>query len=68
MEARPTEAEIPGDLLTIQQAALLPNVHPNTVRGWSDRGMLEAYRVGSRGDRRFARKDTDAVLKKQRPD
>jgi len=43
--------------------AQLLNLHVGTVRRWSDKGILKAYRIGSRGDRRFRREDVDALLK-----
>jgi len=49
-------------LLTARQVAQLLNVHVNTVRRWSDRGILKAYRIGPRGDRRFGRVDIDMFL------
>ncbi len=33
------------------------NVHTNTVRRWSDQGILRTYRIGPRGDRRFRIED-----------
>jgi len=57
----------PDALLTVGQAAELLNVHVNTVRRWSDKGLLEAYCVGSRGDRRFRRRDIDKLLQKKSP-
>jgi len=57
----------PDALLTVGQAAELLNVHVNTVRHWSDKGLLEAYCVGSRGDRRFRRRDIDKLLQKKSP-
>ncbi|MBM4446916.1 MAG: helix-turn-helix domain-containing protein [Chloroflexi bacterium] len=44
-------------MLTGRQLARLLNVHINTVRRWDDRGVLKAYRIGPRGDRRFSRED-----------
>lgn len=44
-------------MLTTSDVARLLNVHINTVRRWSNQNVLKAYRIGSRGDRRFERKD-----------
>jgi excisionase family DNA binding protein len=44
-----------GPLMTVRDVARLLNVHNNTVRRWSDRGMIKAYRINQRGDRRFKR-------------
>jgi excisionase family DNA binding protein len=49
-------------LLTARQVARLLNVHVNTVRRWNDRGILKAYRIGPRGDRRFNKIDIDMFL------
>jgi len=55
----------PDALLTTAQAAEHLNVHVNTVRRWSNKGILETYRIGSRGDRRFRRQDVDKLLLKK---
>ena len=39
-------------LLTISEAARKLGVHPNTLRGWVDRGLVPAVRLPS-GHRRF---------------
>lgn len=49
-------------MLTTREVATLLNVHINTVRQWSNQGMLRAYRVSPRGDRRFKRQDIDSFL------
>lgn len=45
------------EMMTIRQVARLLHVHPNTLRRWSNDGRLRAYRITSRGDRRFRRED-----------
>ena len=50
--------------LTASQAAKLLNVHINTLRRWTNRGMLESYRVGPRGDRRFTQRDIERFILK----
>jgi len=49
-------------LLTVQEVAELLNVHPNTVRQWSDQGLIKSYRIGTRGDRRFRQDDITSFL------
>ncbi|MBP8961083.1 helix-turn-helix domain-containing protein [Patescibacteria group bacterium] len=44
-------------LLKISEAAKLLNVHPNTLRKWDKKGILEAVRFGERGDRRYRKED-----------
>jgi excisionase family DNA binding protein len=44
-------------MLTTSEVAHILSVHINTVRRWSNQGILKAYRIGSRGDRRFRRED-----------
>ena len=44
-------------MLTLREVARLLHVHPNTLRRWSDRGLVRAYRISHRGDRRFKRED-----------
>ncbi|MCL5410244.1 MAG: helix-turn-helix domain-containing protein [Patescibacteria group bacterium] len=48
--------ELP-DILTLQQACEVLNCHPNTLRGWDNRGILKAIRFGSRKDRRYKKVD-----------
>jgi len=49
-------------MLTASELAHLLNVHINTVRRWSNRGILKAYRIGPRGDRRFNKEDINSFL------
>ena len=52
-------------MLTPSDAAHLLGVHVNTVRRWSQKGLLRAYRISSRGDRRFRREDIDRFLEEK---
>lgn len=44
-------------MLTVKDVAHLLNIHVNTVRRWSDQGILKAYHITRRGDRRFKQED-----------
>ena len=52
-------------MLTVSDVARLLSVHINTVRRWSNQGILKAYRVGSRGDRRFRQEDITNFLSQE---
>lgn len=49
-------------MLTTSEVARLLSVHINTVRRWSNQGILKAYRIGSRGDRRFKKEDINSFF------
>ncbi len=51
-------------MLTTSEVAHILNVHINTVRRWSNQGILKAYRLGFRGDRRFKREDIVSFFSK----
>lgn len=55
-------------MLTTSEVAHFLNVHINTVRRWSNLGILQAYRLGSRGDRRFKREDIISFFSKDGKD
>jgi len=50
------------NLLTSGDVARLLNIHVNTVRRWNKQGIIRAYRIGSRGDRRFEREEITRLL------
>jgi len=54
-----------SEMLTTTEVAKLLHVHPNTIRQWTKKGLLRAYRLGTRGDRRFKRKDIDIFMKRE---
>ena len=49
-------------LLTVREASRLLYINSNTLRRWSDRGIIKAYRVNHRGDRRYRPQDIDNLL------
>jgi excisionase family DNA binding protein len=62
VSAKKTHSAGPHGLLSATAAARLLGVHPNTIRRWSDDGLIHAYRVGTRLDRRFRRTDLEKFL------
>jgi excisionase family DNA binding protein len=49
-------------MLTITELSQLLNVHINTIRRWSNQGIIKTYRIGPRGDRRFRQDDVTHFL------
>jgi excisionase family DNA binding protein len=46
-----------SNMMTTSGVAQMLHIHINTVRRWSNQGILKPYRIGPRGDRRFVRDD-----------
>jgi DNA-binding transcriptional MerR regulator len=44
-------------LLTVREVALMLHIHSNTLRRWSDTGMIKSLRISARGDRRYRHED-----------
>jgi len=55
-------------MLTVEDVSRLLHVHANTIRRWSDSGIIRTYRVGARGDRRFKRDDITHFLSRFKVD
>ncbi len=55
------------DMLTVTEVARLLHIHTNTLRRWSNNGRIRAYRITSRGDRRFKREDIARFLAQFNP-
>ena len=49
-------------MLSTAEVSQLLHVHPNTLRRWSDNGLIKSYRINPRGDRRFRQGDIDRFL------
>ena len=56
------ESERMSNMLTVKEVSQLLHVHSNTLRRWSDQGVIKAYRIGPRGDRRFRAEDIAVLL------
>jgi len=64
-----SDSEI-GHLLTIREVSKILHVHSNTLRRWSDEGIIKSFRISRRGDRRFKLEDVLSYLgelNKERP-
>lgn len=55
----------PDALLTIREVSQILYISKSTLRRWSDLGIVKAYRVGSRGDRRFRPEDIAGLLSEE---
>ncbi|MEE8470004.1 MAG: helix-turn-helix domain-containing protein [Dehalococcoidia bacterium] len=53
-------------ILTVKEACLLLNIHDNTLRRWSNQGVVKPCRIGPRGERRFKRDDILALLAQEK--
>ena len=53
-------------MLTSAEVARMLHIHINTVRRWSNQGILRTYRLGPRGDRRFYKEDVAQFLQDKR--
>ena len=51
-------------MVPVGEASLILSVHPNTLRKWSDSGLIPSYRIGQRRDRRFAVSDLLAFIER----
>jgi excisionase family DNA binding protein len=49
-------------MLAVKDVARLLHIHVNTVRRWSDHGIIRSYRITRRGDRRFRQEDIARFL------
>jgi excisionase family DNA binding protein len=54
-------------LLKVEEVSEILHVHPNTLRRWSDQGIIETYRIGPRRDRRFRQEDITRFVNEFNP-
>lgn len=54
-------------MLTPREVAELLHVHTNTLKRWSDKGRIVAYRINPRGDRRYRLQDIECFLARFNP-
>lgn len=53
---------MPTCVLTVREVARILHIHENTVRRWSNRGVMKSYRINARGDRRFKKEEVESLL------
>lgn len=54
------------ELLTINEAAKILKVHPNTLRLWDKKRVLIAVRIGIKNVRRYKKEDIERFIDKQK--
>ncbi len=55
-----------SDTLSAGEVARVLHLHINTVRRWSDNGIIRSHRIGPRGDRIFSLQDITQHLEEAR--
>ena len=50
------------ELLTLNEAAKILKVHPNTLRLWDKNGTLSAIRIGIKRVRRYKKEDIEKFI------
>ncbi len=55
----------PSPMLTLGEACRLLNIHANTLRRWSARGLITEYRIGPGSQRRYRAEDITALILEQ---
>jgi excisionase family DNA binding protein len=55
----------PSPMLTLGEACRLLNIHANTLRRWSARGLVTEYRIGPGSHRRYRAEDIAALILEQ---
>lgn len=51
-----------SQLLTMREVCQLLHIHSNTLRRWSELGIIKTYRIGLGSHRRFKEEDVVALL------
>jgi excisionase family DNA binding protein len=64
----PAHVEASSKMLRTGEACRILCIHANTLRRWNEQGIVKAYRIGPRGDRRFRRDEITALLLAQPKD
>jgi excisionase family DNA binding protein len=49
-------------LLTMREVCQLLHIHSNTLRRWSELGIIKTYRIGLGSHRRFKEEDVVALI------
>jgi len=60
------ENKLPQRMLTVKEVTFILHIHPNTVRRWEKKGLLESYSIGPRRSLRFKQEDILDFLDKSK--
>jgi excisionase family DNA binding protein len=55
-----------SQIITLREACEILGCHPNTLRKWDNKGFLKAIRFGTRGDRRYRKRDILKILSRKK--
>ena len=61
----PDSKDKKDEIITLKEACEILHCHPNTLRKWDNEGYLKAIRFGTRGDRRYWKRDVLKILDKR---
>jgi excisionase family DNA binding protein len=67
LSTKRTKPKVETSVMSITGVAAILGVHPNTLRRWSNEGLIPCFRVGPRQDRRFDRQLVLETIRKGTP-
>ena len=56
-----------NEMITIQQAAIILNVHPNTIRNYIEQGFLKSFTIPTGRKIYLCESDVKGLIKEKQP-